>query len=208
MMSHCEDYVLFFNSCFISFIFLFIYNFCFIYFSFAFHFNSHHPFVLTAHRRIDFKTDDNDHEPHSLPEGLNASLPQSSSFSGGTTQITSNVGSSSTSTSTSSSTTNSQQSTIKRPASMYERRLQTNVTKTNADSRNTTSMYQMAAAENTNKSFTEEVNQKADIVTHRLKELIHSMQDPTHKETLIPCAERIRAAVLELINVFTTPVSG
>ncbi|XP_059225180.1 ARF GTPase-activating protein Git [Stomoxys calcitrans] len=155
--------------------------------------------------RIDLRTDDNDHEPHSLPEGLNSSLAQSASFSA-TTQ-TANAGSSSTSTSTSSSTTNSQQSTIKRPASMYERRLQTNVTKTNADSRNTTSMYQMAGAENSIKSFNEEVNQKADIVTHRLKELIHTMQDSNNKETLIPCAERIRAAVLELINVFTTPAN-
>ncbi|XP_075168495.1 ARF GTPase-activating protein GIT1 [Haematobia irritans] len=154
--------------------------------------------------RIDFKTDDNDHEPHSLPEGINSSLAQSASFTA-TTQ-NANVGSSSASTSTSSSTTNSQQSTIKRPASMYERRLQSNVNKTAADSRNTTSMYQMAGGENT-KSFTEEVNQKADIVTHRLKELIHSMQDPNNKETLIPCAERIRAAVLELINVFTTPAN-
>lgn len=86
---------------------------------------------------------------------------------------------------------------------MYERRLQPSLTKTNADTRNTTSMYQMAA----DKSFTEEVNQKTDIVTHRLKELIHSMQDPSKCEILVPCAERIRAAVLELINVFTTPVS-
>lgn len=86
---------------------------------------------------------------------------------------------------------------------MYERRLQPNLTKTNSDTRNTTSMYQMAA----DKSFTEEVNQKTDIVTHRLKELIHSMQDPSNREALVPCAERIRAAVLELINVFTTPVS-
>ncbi|XP_061390674.1 ARF GTPase-activating protein Git-like [Musca vetustissima] len=137
--------------------------------------------------RIDFKTDDNDHEPHSLPEAA--------------------AGGGSSSTSTSSSTTNSQQSTIKRPASMYERRLQTNISKASADSRNTTSMYQMAGIDTANKSFTEEVNQKADIVTHRLKELIHSMQDPNNKETLIPCAERIRAAVLELINVFTTPAN-
>ncbi|XP_073813138.1 ARF GTPase-activating protein GIT1 [Musca autumnalis] len=152
--------------------------------------------------RIDFKTDDNDHEPHSLPEGLNST---SSTFAGNNNVQTSNAGSSSTS--TSSSTTNSQQSTIKRPASMYERRLQTNVSKASADSRNTTSMYQMAGIDTANKNFTEEVNQKADIVTHRLKELIHSMQDPNNKETLIPCAERIRAAVLELINVFTTPAN-
>ncbi|XP_005188401.1 ARF GTPase-activating protein Git [Musca domestica] len=150
--------------------------------------------------RIDFKTDDNDHEPHSLPEGLNSTSP----FTANAAQ-TSNANSSSTS--TSSSTTNSQQSTIKRPASMYERRLQTNVSKASSDSRNTTSMYQMAGIESANKSFTEEVNQKADIVTHRLKELIHTMQDPNNKETLIPCAERIRAAVLELINVFTTPAN-
>lgn len=84
--------------------------------------------------------------------------------------------------------------------------MQTNLAKANSDSRNTTSMYQMPAGADNNKSFTEDVNQKADIVTHRLKELIHSMQDPNNKETLIPCAERIRAAVLELINVFTTPV--
>ncbi|XP_065367730.1 ARF GTPase-activating protein Git [Calliphora vicina] len=138
---------------------------------------------------------ENDHEPHSLPEGLNTSLGTNNSNTGQT------QGTGAASASSSSSATNSQQSTIKRPASMYERRLQPSLTKTNADTRNTTSMYQMAA----DKSFTEEVNQKTDIVTHRLKELIHSMQDPNNRETLVPCAERIRAAVLELINVFTTP---
>ncbi|KAM7343301.1 ARF GTPase-activating protein GIT1 [Cochliomyia hominivorax] len=140
---------------------------------------------------------DNDHEPHSLPEGLNSSL--------GINNNSNNAGQTpagaSTSASSCSSATNSQQSTIKRPASMYERRLQSSITKNNADARNTTSMYQMAA----DKTFTEEVNQKTDIVTHRLKELIHSMQDPSNREALVPCAERIRAAVLELINVFTTP---
>lgn len=147
-------------------------------------------FLIT--RRIE--STEHDHEPHSLPEGLNSSLANNTS----TAQTHAAASSSS-----SSSATNSQQSTIKRPASMYERRLQSNVTKNNADARNTTSMYQMAA----DKSFTEEVNQKTDIVTHRLKELIHSMQDPNNRENLVPCAERIRAAVLELINVFTTPVS-
>lgn len=132
-----------------------------------------------------------------MPEGLNSSLGSNSNNPIQQTQVGPSSASSS------SSATNSQQSTIKRPASMYERRLQSGITKANADARNTTSMYQMAA----DKSFTEEVNQKTDIVTHRLKELIHSMQDPNKKETLVPCAERIRAAVLELINVFTTPVS-
>ena len=155
-------------------------------------FEKHKFFSFT--RRIE--STEHDHEPHSLPEGLNSSLANNNTSTAQTHAAASS--------SSSSSATNSQQSTIKRPASMYERRLQSNITKNNADARNTTSMYQMAA----DKSFTEEVNQKTDIVTHRLKELIHSMQDPNNRENLVPCAERIRAAVLELINVFTTPVSS
>uniref|UniRef100_A0A1B0C0P3 Arf-GAP domain-containing protein n=1 Tax=Glossina palpalis gambiensis TaxID=67801 RepID=A0A1B0C0P3_9MUSC len=137
--------------------------------------------------RIDFTPNDQEQELHSLPEGLT------------TNPMMVNI--SNCSSSTTSSATNSNQSTIKRPASMYERRLTATFTKTQNDSRNTTSMYQMAG----DKVLREELNQKADIVTHRLKELIHSMQDPGNHGTLVPCAEHIRTSVLELIKVFAVP---
>lgn len=86
---------------------------------------------------------------------------------------------------------------------MYERRLTATFTKTQNESRNTTSMYQMAG----DKVLREELNQKADMVTHRLKELIHYMQDPSNHGSLVPCAEHIRTSVLELIKVFAVPVS-
>uniref|UniRef100_A0A1A9X3Q2 Arf-GAP domain-containing protein n=1 Tax=Glossina brevipalpis TaxID=37001 RepID=A0A1A9X3Q2_9MUSC len=137
--------------------------------------------------RIDFTLNDQEQELHSLPEG--------SIINTGTLNV------SNSSSSATSSATNSNQSTIKRPASMYERRLTTGFTKTQNESRNTTSMYQMAG----DKALREDLNQKADIVTHRLKELIHSMQDASNRESLIPCAEHIRTAVLELIKVFAMP---
>ncbi|CAD7014714.1 ARF GTPase-activating protein GIT2 [Ceratitis capitata] len=104
--------------------------------------------------------------------------------------------------SSSSSANSSNQSTIKRPASMYERRIAPSLFKPSVDCRTTTSMYQMAA----DKPFSEELKHRTDFVTRRVKELVAIMQDlPSNKDELVPCGERVRSAVMELISIFTTP---
>lgn len=103
--------------------------------------------------------------------------------------------------SSSSSANSSNQSTIKRPASMYERRLAPALFKPNIECRTTTSMYQMAA----DKPFSEELKYRTDLVTRRVKELVAIMQDlPTNKDELVPCGERVRTTVMELISIFST----
>lgn len=130
-------------------------------------------------------------------------------------------------------------SNLKRPASMYERRISSNglsgqgtsiLAKNSSDARHTSSMYQCMANEmqkqqqqqlqsqaqqqqgqhsnSPGRSLSEEVNRRADAVTHCLKELIHAMQgSPVERESLVPCAEGIQGAVFDLIEVFTMPVS-
>ncbi|XP_014095719.1 ARF GTPase-activating protein Git [Bactrocera oleae] len=103
--------------------------------------------------------------------------------------------------SSSSSANSSNQSTIKRPASMYERRLAPALFKPNVECRTTTSMYQMGA----DKPFAEELKHRTDLVTRRVKELVAIMQDlPTNKDELVPCGERVRTTVMELISIFST----
>lgn len=92
----------------------------------------------------------------------------------------------------------SNQSTSKRPASMYERRL--GALNKPPDCRTTTSMYQMAG----DKPFGEEVKHRTDLVTRRLKELCIAMHDTSTKDAFVPCAERIRVAVDELTAIFRT----
>lgn len=42
-----------------------------------------------------------------------------------------------------------------------------------------------------------------DQVTKGIQELWMAMQDPTHKEDFVPCAEKIRLAVTELTTIFS-----
>ncbi|EDV56587.1 ARF GTPase-activating protein GIT2 [Drosophila erecta] len=129
--------------------------------------------------RIDLSlsSPDTEHEPLSLPEG-------------GTGHVESG-----------SSNDSSNQSTIKRPASMYERRLVPNVAKGHTDIRNTTSMYQMAGD---GKPFGEEVKVRSDLVTRCLKELIRAMQPvpEDQKQSIAPHGELIRSAVTDLIALY------
>ncbi|KAM8714536.1 hypothetical protein ACLKA7_014630 [Drosophila subpalustris] len=129
--------------------------------------------------RIDLSLNspDSEHEPHSLPEVAAAGADSASSNASST------------------------QSTIKRPASMYERRLATNLAKGNNEVRNTTSMYQMAGD---GKPFGEEVKLRSDLVTRCLKELIHAMHPTTEaeKQSVAPHGERIRSAVTDLIALY------
>ncbi|KAH8401082.1 hypothetical protein KR009_002885 [Drosophila setifemur] len=123
--------------------------------------------------RIDLSlsSPDTEHEPLSLPEG-------------GSTHMESG-----------SSNGSSNQSTIKRPASMYERRLAPNVAKGQTDVRNTTSMYQIAG---------EVVKLRSDVVTRCLKELIQAMQPvpEDQKQSIAPHGELIRSAVTDLIALY------
>ncbi|XP_017077432.1 ARF GTPase-activating protein GIT2 [Drosophila eugracilis] len=129
--------------------------------------------------RIDLSlsSPDTEHEPLSLPEGGTANMESGSSND------------------------SSNQSTIKRPASMYERRLVPNVSKGHTDIRNTTSMYQMAGD---GKPFGEEVKVRSDLVTRCLKELIKAMQPvpEDQKQSIAPHGELIRSAVTDLIALY------
>lgn len=48
----------------------------------------------------------------------------------------------------------------------------------------------------------EEVVRRTDQVTKRIQELWASMQDLEGRDTFVPCAERIRVAVVELNTIF------
>ncbi|KAH8280566.1 hypothetical protein KR018_010269 [Drosophila ironensis] len=129
--------------------------------------------------RIDLSlsSPDTEHEPLSLPEGGTANAESGSSNG------------------------SSNQSTIKRPASMYERRLAPTVAKGQTDVRNTTSMYQMAGD---GKTFGEEVKVRSDLVTRCLKELIRAMNPSPEdqKQSIAPHGELIRSAVTDLIALY------
>lgn len=144
-------------------------------------------FLYNVVSRIDLSLNspDSEHEPLSLPEGSSTAAAAADSAS---------------------SNASSTQSTIKRPASMYERRLASNLAKGNNDVRNTTSMYQMAGD---GKPFGEEVKLRSDLVTRCLKDLIHAMHPATEaeKQSIAPHGERIRSAVTDLIALYTNLVT-
>lgn len=48
----------------------------------------------------------------------------------------------------------------------------------------------------------DEVKNRTDLVARRIKELFAAMQDLTKTDAFVPCAERIRLAVAELIAIF------
>lgn len=98
----------------------------------------------------------------------------------------------------------SSQSLSKRPVSMYEQRLGLYGNRA-PEFRATTSMYQMAADKSSvelMQPFSEEVKHRTDLVTKRLKEICQALQDVTDKGAFVPCAERLRIAVAELIAIF------
>ncbi|ALC40620.1 Git [Drosophila busckii] len=129
---------------------------------------------------LNLNSPDSEHEPASLPEANTAAAAAADSAS---------------------SNGSSTQSTIKRPASMYERRLANNAAKATSDMRNTTSMYQVAG---NGSPFGEEVKLRSDMVTRCLKDLIKAMHPATEaeKESIAPHGERIRSAVTDLIALY------
>lgn len=48
----------------------------------------------------------------------------------------------------------------------------------------------------------EEVTRQTELVTKRIQELWTAMQDPTHRDPFVPCADKIRTVVSELIAIF------
>lgn len=78
----------------------------------------------------------------------------------------------------------------------------------------TQSLYSMASnssgssASNTSMPLVEEVTKRTEIVTRRIQELWTAMQDLTKKDKFVPCSERIRIGVSDLIAIFPANLSG
>ncbi|KAL7286050.1 hypothetical protein TKK_0019658 [Trichogramma kaykai] len=102
-----------------------------------------------------------------------------------------------------------------RPASMYETReglrkppiysnqpaSLTSQTIRESDGSSSPSMRQ-SPWEAPNLPASEEVTRRTEHVTKRIQELWMAMQDPGRREAFVPCAERIRVAVSELVAIF------
>lgn len=93
----------------------------------------------------------------------------------------------------------------KRPVSMYEAR---QVPRDENRPPITQSLYSVgsssSASSSSNQSLplVEEVTRRTEVVTRRIQELWLAMQDLTKRETFVPCSERIRVGVAELIAIF------
>lgn len=100
---------------------------------------------------------------------------------------------------------NNSSMSVKRPVSMYEARQMPR-----DDNRPpvTQSLYSMASnssgssASNTSMPLVEEVTKRTEAVTKRIQELWLTMQDLNMKDKFIPCSERIRISVSDLIAIF------
>jgi len=71
----------------------------------------------------------------------------------------------------------------------------------------TQSLYSMgstSSSSNSNQSLplVEEVTKRTEVVTRRIQELWLAMQDLSKKDEFVPCSERIRIGVAELIAIF------
>ncbi|CAO1324458.1 unnamed protein product [Diamesa tonsa] len=94
---------------------------------------------------------------------------------------------------------------FKRPVSMYEARQQPR-----DDNRPpiTQSLYSMGSSSgsssNSNQALplVEEVTKRTELVTRRIQELWVAMQDLSKKDSFVPCSERIRVGIAELIAIF------
>jgi G protein-coupled receptor kinase interactor 2 len=54
----------------------------------------------------------------------------------------------------------------------------------------------------------EEVTKRTEVVTRRIQELWIAMQDLSKRESLGPCAERIRESVIDLIAIFPSSLTN
>ncbi|KAL7047181.1 hypothetical protein ACKWTF_002819 [Chironomus riparius] len=98
----------------------------------------------------------------------------------------------------------------KRPVSMYEAR---QVPRDDIRPPVTQSLYSMASnssgssTSNTSLPLVEEVTKRTETVTRQIQELWLAMQDLTLKEKFVPCSERIRIGVSDLIAIFPANLS-
>lgn len=97
----------------------------------------------------------------------------------------------------------------KRPVSMFEPRENNNYNKISAsgDNRAVTSMYHMTRLNQSDSTIfptSDEVICRTDAITRRIQDLVGAMQDLTKKNAFVPCAERIHAAVTDLVVIFPT----
>lgn len=72
----------------------------------------------------------------------------------------------------------------------------------------TQSLYSMGSSSgsssNSNQALplVEEVTKRTELVTRRIQELWVAMQDLSKKDSFVPCSERIRVGIAELIAIF------
>lgn len=105
----------------------------------------------------------------------------------------------------SSNVANGGNSFVKRPVSMYEAR---QVPRDENRPPITQSLYSVGSSSsgssNSNQSLplVEEVTRRTEVVTRRIQELWLAMQDLAKKDSFVPCSERIRVGVAELIAIF------
>lgn len=71
----------------------------------------------------------------------------------------------------------------------------------------TQSLYSMGSSGSSSNSnqalpLVEEVTKRTELVTRRIQELWIAMQDLSKKDSFVPCSERIRVGIAELIAIF------
>lgn len=94
---------------------------------------------------------------------------------------------------------------VKRPVSMYEAR---QVPREENRPPITQSLYSVGSSSsgssNSNQSLplVEEVTKRTEVVTRRIQELWLAMQDLGKRDSFVPCSERIRVGIAELIAIF------
>lgn len=112
---------------------------------------------------------------------------------------------------------NRYQQYVKRPVSMYEPRegFYNRIQLIIPENRTTTSMYQMAGGGDTDVvgngkrsdsslPQSDEVKRRTDCITRCIQELWTVMQDMTIKDEFVRCSDKIRIAVAELSEMFST----
>jgi G protein-coupled receptor kinase interacting protein 2 len=78
----------------------------------------------------------------------------------------------------------------------------------------THSLYSVASNSSTSSStsaqlpLVEEVTKRTEIVTKRIQELWLAMQDLSKKDSFVPCSDRIRIGVTDLIAIFPPTLSA
>jgi G protein-coupled receptor kinase interactor 2 len=110
----------------------------------------------------------------------------------------------------SSASTNGANYYAKRPVSMYEAR---QVPRDENRPPITQSLYSVGSSSSASSSsaqslpLVEEVTRRTEVVTRRIQELWLAMQDLSKKDSFVPCSERIRVGIAELIAIFPQSIA-